>query len=93
MERARLPTAMASARTIKTAATANVIRIPMATASGRAVVMSVVPDASANTAPITDAPVMRPRLRDRLSMPEMTPRCSERTSFMTAVLFAVWNTA
>lgn len=30
-------------------------------ASGRALVMSVVADASANTAPITDAPVMSPR--------------------------------
>ena len=62
------------------AATANVIRMPVATASGRAVVMSVVADASANTAPITDAPVMSPRLRDRLSMPEMTPRWSGRIS-------------
>jgi len=50
-----------------------------------------VADASANTAPITDAPVMSPRLRDRLSMPEMTPRWSGRTSIMTAVLLAAWN--
>ena len=84
---------MASATTIRTAATANVIRMPVATASGRAVVMSVVADANANTAPMTEAPVMRPRLRDRLSMPEMTPRCSGPTSVMTAVLLAVWNSA
>ena len=56
---------MASATTISIAATANVIRIPAATAFGRAVVMSIVADASANTAPITDAPAMSPRLRDR----------------------------
>jgi len=29
--------------------------------------------ASVNTAPITDTPAMSPRMRDRLSMPEMTP--------------------
>ena len=40
--------------------------MPVATASGRAVVMSFVADASANTAAITDAPVMSPRLRDML---------------------------
>ncbi len=53
---------MASATTIRAAATANVIRNPVATASGRAVVMSVVADASANRAPMTDAPVMSPRI-------------------------------
>ena len=51
--RAQLPTAMASATTIGMAATADVIRIPAATATGRAVVMSLVADASVNTAPIT----------------------------------------
>jgi hypothetical protein len=66
--------ASASATPISAAATANVIRIPVATAPDVAVVMSIVPDASANTAPITDAPVMSPRLRERLSMPETTPR-------------------
>jgi hypothetical protein len=55
--------------------------------------MSVVADANANTAPMTDAPVMSPRLRDRLSMPEMTPRRSGLISVMTAVLLAVWNSA
>jgi len=44
---------MASATTIGMAATADVIRIPAATATGRAVVMSLVADASVNTAPIT----------------------------------------
>ena len=39
------------------------------------------------------APVTSPRLRDRLSMPEMTPRCSAWISVMTAVLLAVWNSA
>jgi hypothetical protein len=36
--------------------------------------MLAAPEASANTVPIADAPVTSPRLRDRLSMPEMTPR-------------------
>ena len=53
---------MAIATTIKNAATAKVTRMPLATASGRAVVMLLVADASANTAPIADAPVMSPRL-------------------------------
>ena len=71
----------------------NVIRMPTATASGRAVIRSVVADPRANTVPITDAPVMSPRLRVRLSMPEMTPRWSGRISVITAVLLAVWNSA
>lgn len=90
---ARPPTAMARARSIRIAATANVSRKPVATTSGRACVMVIVPEASANTAPITDAPVIRPRLRDRLSRPEMTPRCCAWMSAMTAVLLAVWNSA
>ena len=65
---------MVGAKTIGIAATAKVICIPVATASGRAVVMSLDADASANTAPITDAPVMSPRLRERLSMPENDSR-------------------
>jgi DNA-binding transcriptional LysR family regulator len=50
--------------------------MPAATAPGSVVVMSLIGDATANTAPMTDAPVISPRLRARLSMPEMTPRCS-----------------
>ena len=75
------------------AATANVIRMPVATASGGGIVMPVVLDASANTAPMSEAPVIRPRLRDRLSTPETTPRWSGRMFDMTAVLFAAWNSA
>ena len=56
---------MASATTIRISAIANVVRMPVVTASGRAVVMSIVADASANTAPITDAPVMSPKLREK----------------------------
>jgi len=82
-----------SATTIRPAATAKVILIPAAIAAGRAVVMSLAPDASANTAPMTEAPVMSPRLRDKLSMPDVTPRWSGRIFVMTAVLFAVWNSA
>jgi len=65
---------MVRAAAIRIAAAPNVIRIPPATASGLAVVMSAARDA--NSAPIIDAPVMSPRLRDRLSIPETTPRCS-----------------
>lgn len=65
---------MTSATIIRNAANANVTRMPVATAAGRAVVMSLVAAASANTAPMTDAPLMSPRLHDKLSMPEMTPR-------------------
>ena len=49
------------------------------------------PDANANMAPMAEAPVMSPRLRDRLRMPDITPRWSEGTSIMTAVLLADWN--
>ncbi len=50
---------------------AKLIRMPVATASGGAVAMSFAADPKAKTAPMTDAPVMSPRLRDKLSMPEM----------------------
>ena len=69
---------MASASTISIAAKAKVVRMPVATASGEAVVRSVVAEASVNTAPMAAAPVMSPRLRDRFSRPETTPRWSER---------------
>ena len=62
---------MISATTTRTAATANVIRIPVATASEGAVAMSLDADPNAKTAPIADAPVMSPRLRDKLSMPDV----------------------
>ena len=52
-----------------------------------------VAEANANTAPIADAPVSSPRLRDRLSKPEMTPRRSWPMPDITAVLLAVWNSA
>ena len=42
---------------------------------------------------MTDAPVTRPRLRDRLSIPATMPRRSLPISAITAVLFAVWNIA
>lgn len=84
---------MASAATISKAASAKVIRMPVATAPGAAVPMSVVADAAANSAPMADAPVTRPRFRDRVSRPETTPRRSAPTSAMTALLLAVWNKA
>ena len=70
------PSAITSATTISVAATANVTCMPVVTSAGLAVVMSAVADAIANTAPMTEAPVMPPRLRDRLSRPETTPRRS-----------------
>jgi len=84
---------MASAQTLSTAAAANAARIPDATASGCAAVMSFAADANANRAPIADAPVRRPRWRDRPSIPAITPRCSGPTCVMIAVLLAAWNTA
>ena len=71
---ARPPTTMASAAAIKMAATRKVARMPVVTSSGCADVMSATPDASANTAPMTEAPVRPPRLRDRFSRPDTTPR-------------------
>jgi len=71
----------------------NVTRMPVATAPACAVVMSTVADASANTAPITEAPLMSPRLRERLSMPDTTPRWPGATSAMAAVWLAAWNSA
>src|SRR5262249_9032928 len=91
MATARLASATASATTISIAATANVNRMPTATDSGCAAAISTAADPRANTAPMTDAPVMSPRLRDRLSMPETTPRWSGRTSTMRPVLLAAWN--
>ena len=55
-ESAWLADAMARATTMRAVATANVIRMPAATASGCAVMMSVVADPRANTVPIRDAP-------------------------------------
>ncbi|GAA2782392.1 hypothetical protein GCM10010441_04110 [Kitasatospora paracochleata] len=67
--------------------------MPVATAAGDAAVTSLVAEASANTAPIAEVPVTRPRLRERLSSPDTTPRCSASTSASTAVLLAAWNSA
>ncbi|MCY1465870.1 hypothetical protein D9M71_840720 [compost metagenome] len=78
---------------INTAATAKVARMPVATAWGCAGLSAVAVDPSANTAPMADAPVISPRLRDRLSRPETTPRWSGRASAITAVLLAAWNSA
>jgi hypothetical protein len=79
--------------TTRTAATANVVRLADATCSGSAAVMSLVPAARAKRAPMTDAPVIRPRLRARFVMPDTRPLSAGRTPPMTAVLLAAWNTA
>ena len=51
--------------------------------------MAEVPAACMNTAPISDAPLIRPRLRATLSMPAITPRCAAVTPCITPVLLAV----
>jgi len=84
---------MAMATMISANATANVTRMPVATASGLDVRMFEVADAAANVAPMTDAPVISPRFRDKLSRPEMTPRCSGPLFAMMVVLLPVWNNA
>jgi hypothetical protein len=84
---------MASAARIRIAATRKVMRVAVAIEPAAAVVMSLVPAASENTAPMTDAPVISPRLRARLSMPDVTPRSPGLTPDMTLVLLAVWKIA
>ena len=54
---------------------------------------SPVPAASEKTAPMTEAPVISPRLRERLSLPEAAPRSCGSEAAMTVVLLAVWNRA
>jgi hypothetical protein len=66
--------AITAAATISIAATAKVIRMPAATTPGPAVTTLPASVAAANTEPMTEAPVTRPRFRDRFSRPEMTPR-------------------
>ena len=67
--------------------------MPVATASGGALDRRAVPAPRVKTAPITEAPVTRPRLRERFSSPEVTPRCSAGAPAITAVLLAVWKSA
>jgi len=82
--------ARAPAKRTRTAATPKVIRKPEAT-TGRAAAGSAAPEATVNTAPMKAAPVISPRLRDRLSRPEMTPRRSGWAPSMTVALLAAWN--
>ena len=81
--------AIASAIAINVAAIENVTRMPVATASGGAEVTSVVAEENAKMVPINDAPMTKPKFRDKLSMPEMTPRWSACSFVMMAVLLAV----
>jgi len=87
------PTIAAIATRINPAATAKVKRMPAAMASGGAEPSSALPEPNANTTPISEAPVTSPRLRARLSVPDMTPRELGSTSRMIAVLLAAWNRA
>lgn len=81
-------TAVIKPATTSTVATKKVVRIPAATAAGLAVIMFADSVAAAKMAPMSDAPVMRPRFRDKYSRPDMTPRWSGWMSAMMAVLFA-----
>ncbi|MNR66017.1 hypothetical protein D3C85_1893120 [compost metagenome] len=62
--------------------------MPFATACDEANLISPVWVASINNAPMAEAPVINPRLRERLIMPEITPRCSGAACFIKAVLLA-----
>jgi hypothetical protein len=81
--------ATARAITIRTSATAKEVRIPKATDVASDLSKWVVPEASMKTAPIAEVPVINPRLRDKFSSPEMTPRCSGEVACITVLLFAV----
>jgi hypothetical protein len=78
---------------VRPAATAYVTRIPIEAASRVAVAVSPGRAANANTAPIAAAAVIRPRLRARLSMPEISPRRSAGTLVITEVVLAAWKSA
>ncbi len=91
--RRRPPRAIASAAPTRIAESAKVRCMPAATAGGGALDRRAVPAPRVKTAPITEAPVISPRLRDRFSSPEVTPRCSAGAPDITAVLLAVWKSA
>ena len=84
---------MANASRFNPVATAKVSRMPDSIELGAALNRLAVDAPAAKTAPITDAPVIKPMLRDKLSIPEMTPLWSGITWVITAVLFAAWNRA
>ena len=85
--------AMIIALSMSNAATEKVMRMPAAMAKGWVVEMLAVAEPKAKIAPMTDAPVISPRFRERLSMPEITPRCSEPMFAITEVLLDTWNIA
>ena len=93
-----IPVEEAIARCLALAAPLGPERVPLAKAAGRwmcapAVATRFVEAPKLNTAPMADAPVIRPRLRDRLSRPDTTPRWSAVALAITAVLFADWKLA
>ena len=71
----------------------NAAWVPMTTAEVLAPSIEATPAARMKIAPISDAPVTRPRLRDRLSRPDTTPRCGASVPATTKVLFAAWKVA
>jgi len=79
------------ASSVRLAATTNVAVKASPIARGGALVIASVPTAVANRVAMTEAPVMKPKLRERPSNPDSTPRCSSRAASITRVLFAARN--
>lgn len=84
---------MASATTVSPAAVMKVTRMPATKDAGDAANTGFAAAPSANKLPITDAPVMSPKLRDKLSNPDITPRWSARIWVMIDVLLGAWKNA
>ncbi len=85
----RLRPALSKASSISSAATPKVQCMPRDTAS----TLACGPEPQANSAPMAAAPLISPRLRDRLSNPAVSPRCCGATSRITRLLLAAWNSA
>lgn len=75
---------MVTAARRRTVPTAKVVLMPVATACG----VLVLDEARAKTFPMTDAPVMSPRKREKFRIPEMTPDSSGPLFVIAAVLLA-----
>jgi len=84
---------MSKASSISSAATPKVQCMPLATASAPCRPATCGREPQANSAPMAAAPLISPRLRDRLSRPAVNPRCWGATSSITRLLLAAWNSA
>ena len=79
------------ASSVMPAASRNVAVKPSPTARAEASVISSVPSETAKKVVFTEAPVMKPGLRDRSSNPDITLRCFSPAPAITSVLFAARN--